>query len=534
MQFIQLNVFYFLFLVFYYWNINKVFEFLTKKHGNVDFVVNMFFKKVYLVNTQRTLKTILSAKTNDLTYVQQNLNRYLGHNNTINCFDSTKLEWTNMHTLLKATLNNPNGKIKEYVQKYKYIILENYPTLNEAIENFVNKVLSEFNYGPNVDMVTYKLTRQRILQYLKRFHQSNLVRVPYLGAVWCTLLRWYYKEEMNIIVNYLKKLHENSNGALTELENELCKSRIVGNPYNTIIETSFLLMLENDFVYSVIIDQLIRPTNTTIEESIYNGFLYPVRYRNSGEQIGSIAKNSLVIYHLLNSKLYFSWGPRACVGQTMVKNDILPVVDDFKQWVKIKNPTNFYETVRTDNIPIVKDILDYEISLPRDYLENNIPSFRPDNGIRMYDMMSVYSNPFLLKYIVNKIASQIDPDIKIIVAPEARALPLAGALAKKLSLPLIVIRKGGKIVGPIYSVIYNKGYTTEPDCFEISKMDMYGANVLFVDDGISSGGSAKACMDLVKMCNGNVSKIHVIANHTYRECMDLGVPVHSLFTITKY
>ncbi|XWV26312.1 hypothetical protein QJ857_gp0762 [Tupanvirus soda lake] len=533
MEFIQLNVFYFLFLVLYYWNINKVFEFLTQKYGNADFVIDFFFKKIYLVNTKQTLKTILSTRTNDLTYIQQNLNRYLGHSKTINCYNSATIEWLNMHSVLKATLNNPNGKIKEYVQKNKHILLEDHVTLNDAVEKFVNKVFSEFNYGPNVDMTIYSCTRQRVLKYLKRFHQSNLVRVPYIGAIWCTILRWYYKDEMNVIVEGLKKIYENSTGALSEFAYAIHKSRIINNVHDVIIETSLLLMLENDFVYSVIIDQLVKPTGTTIDESIYNGFLYPVRYRNTCKQIDSIPKNSMIIYHLLNSKLYFSWGPRACVGQTMVKNDILPVVEEFKQWIKIDTSTNFYKSMRTDNIPIVKDILNYEISLPQDYIRN-IPSFKSDNGVIMYDMMSIYSNPFLLKYIVNKIASQTESNIKIIVAPEARALPLAGALAKKLNLPLIVIRKKGKIIGPSYSVIYNKGYTTEPDCFEISKMDMHGANALFVDDGISSGGSAKACMHLVKMCNGTISKIHVIVKHTYLECMDLGVPICSLFTITKY
>src|SRR5688572_29883508 len=132
MDFIELNLFYFLFLIVYYWNINHVFDHLTQKYGNKDFVVNIFWKKIYLVNTSDTLRVILSSKTNELTYIQKNLNRYLGHQYTINCMDSSTATWKTIHGILKETLNN--SKVRISIECNKYILFDEHDSLNTAVE----------------------------------------------------------------------------------------------------------------------------------------------------------------------------------------------------------------------------------------------------------------------------------------------------------------------------------------------------------------------------------------------------------------
>lgn len=59
-------------------------------------------------------------------------------------------------------------------------------------------------------------------------------------------------------------------------------------------------------------------------------------------------------------------------------------------------------------------------------------------------------------------------------------------------------------------------------------------DLVLIDDGIASGGSAKACIDLMKMKGGIISYVMVVVKHSYCECLDLGVDVENLFVIEKY
>lgn len=536
MEFIEINLFYFLFLTVYYWNINRVFDHLKSIHGNQDFVVNLYFKKIFLFNKNETTKKILDAKSNELTFIQENLNRYLGHNSTINCFNSSSTEWKNLHTVLKETLNSPNGRIKEFIERNMYILFEKHATLNDAVEMYICKILAEFNYGTDVNFGLYMQTRKQILDYLSRFHKSKFVRVPFIGAIWAVWMRWYYQNEMKTIMLNLEKLYENSDGALTNFHQKMGEHYTI-NLRRMVMETSFLVVLENDFISTVMMDYITSPTDD-IQHSIFNGFLYPVRYRIIRENIENIPSGSIVIYHLLNSRLYFSWGPRACVGQVMVKNDFVPMFETVKKWITVDRSANWYTTERYNNIPNLKKIKNYRIEVPQDYLEKNIKCYYNDKTkTKLYDMISIYSNLFLFNYCVQKISNgikSIEPPVKAIIAPEARAFPLAGAIAIQTQLPLHTIRKQGKFPGETHRVQFTKGYTTEPDVLEIEKIDLENSSVVLVDDGIASGGSAKACIDLISICHGQVVCVYVIAKHTYCECADLGVPVNHLFKIATY
>ncbi len=47
-----------------------------------------------------------------------------------------------------------------------------------------------------------------------------------------------------------------------------------------------------------------------------------------------------------------------------------------------------------------------------------------------------------------------------------------------------------------------------------------GKKVLLVDDGISTGGTTVACIDLIKMLGGIVTNIFVMVRHHYTEADD--------------
>ena len=77
--------------------------------------------------------------------------------------------------------------------------------------------------------------------------------------------------------------------------------------------------------------------------------------------------------------------------------------------------------------------------------------------------------------------------------------------------------------GPDKTFLFRRGY------------DRYipGKNVLVVEDILTTGGSARQVIDLVRMYNGNVVGLSVLCNRGGVQSEDVGgVPIHSLLTLT--
>lgn len=84
---------------------------------------------------------------------------------------------------------------------------------------------------------------------------------------------------------------------------------------------------------------------------------------------------------------------------------------------------------------------------------------------------------------------------------ESRGFIIGAALAYKLGVAFIPLRKPGKLPGPVYTVHYGKEYGT--DSLSISKNALKpDQKVLIVDDLIATGGSANAAIELVENAGG--------------------------------
>lgn len=127
----------------------------------------------------------------------------------------------------------------------------------------------------------------------------------------------------------------------------------------------------------------------------------------------------------------------------------------------------------------------------------------------------------------------------VLVAVETRGLPLAGAIAYALDIELYIIRNAGGLPGPVNQVeyeTYNRGKKT----IEMSRdIDLSECVVIFVDDGISTGATTEACIELIEMAGGVLSMILAVINHTVnkdtvsRRAFDsqYGEITHTLFDI---
>ena len=135
-------------------------------------------------------------------------------------------------------------------------------------------------------------------------------------------------------------------------------------------------------------------------------------------------------------------------------------------------------------------------------LVRNIPDF-PKPGIDYRDISTLLLDRVGLAAAVDALAATVTEPADLIAAIEARGFAIGGALAVKLGVGLLLVRKHGKLPGATIAEDYALEYG-------IDRLEMHvdaiapGARVLVVDDLIATGGSALAAVRLVQRAGGIV------------------------------
>jgi adenine phosphoribosyltransferase len=133
----------------------------------------------------------------------------------------------------------------------------------------------------------------------------------------------------------------------------------------------------------------------------------------------------------------------------------------------------------------------------------DIPDF-PKPGILFRDITRLLSDPAGLRYSIDTLASKIeDWQPEYIVGMESRGFIFGAALAYKLGIGFIPIRKPGKLPAAVWSVEYALEYGTD-------KLEIHqdaappGSRIAIVDDLIATGGTAAATAKLVREIGGDL------------------------------
>ncbi|MEE6250358.1 MAG: adenine phosphoribosyltransferase, partial [Bdellovibrionota bacterium] len=127
----------------------------------------------------------------------------------------------------------------------------------------------------------------------------------------------------------------------------------------------------------------------------------------------------------------------------------------------------------------------------------NIPDF-PKKGIQFKDVTSLLKDAKAFQYSIDKFAQHYDDKgITAICGVESRGFIIGAALAYKMQLPFIPIRKKAKLPAETISVDYNLEYGS--DTLEIHT-DALSANdkVVIIDDLMATGGTMFAAAQLVE------------------------------------
>jgi adenine phosphoribosyltransferase len=142
-------------------------------------------------------------------------------------------------------------------------------------------------------------------------------------------------------------------------------------------------------------------------------------------------------------------------------------------------------------------------------LMRDIPDF-PKPGILFRDITPMLADPQGLALSIELLANPFrGKNIDLVVGAESRGFIFGTAVACAISAGFQVVRKPKKLPYKTVAMTYALEYGT--DTLEMhADAVLPGQRVLIVDDVLATGGTMKACVDLVEKLGGKVAGIAVL------------------------
>ena len=153
----------------------------------------------------------------------------------------------------------------------------------------------------------------------------------------------------------------------------------------------------------------------------------------------------------------------------------------------------------------------------------------PEPGILFRDITPIFADPALCTEIIDEI-SRCFPAVDAVVGIESRGFFFGMAVAQKLQIPFIPIRKKGKLPFDTYTESYDLEYGSAT--IEMHK-DALQPNwrVLIHDDILATGGTAEAAAKLVGQ-TASVGGFSFLMDLTFlngiNKLLPFDVQIHSL------
>ncbi len=162
----------------------------------------------------------------------------------------------------------------------------------------------------------------------------------------------------------------------------------------------------------------------------------------------------------------------------------------------------------------------------------SVPDF-PKEGILFYDVTTLLLNPNALKYSLNELYNAVkDLGVTKVAGIESRGFILGAALAEKLNVGFVPIRKPGKLPADTISESYELEYGTDTIEMHVDAISK-GDKVLIHDDLLATGGTAEAAIKLVEKAGGEVVQISFIIELLFLNGLEK-LKDYNVYSLVKY
>ncbi|MGF1451015.1 MAG: adenine phosphoribosyltransferase [Opitutales bacterium] len=165
-----------------------------------------------------------------------------------------------------------------------------------------------------------------------------------------------------------------------------------------------------------------------------------------------------------------------------------------------------------------------------------VPNF-PKPGINFRDISPLVREPATFRRAVEAFAEIASDGLyRALAGVDARGFIFAGAVANELSLPLVMIRKKGKLPPDTISVDYELEYG-HASVEAARDSELEGVRCLIVDDLLATGGTALAAAQLLRELGAKSVGFAALINLSdlpgETRLREAGVDVHSLCSFTE-
>jgi adenine phosphoribosyltransferase len=164
-------------------------------------------------------------------------------------------------------------------------------------------------------------------------------------------------------------------------------------------------------------------------------------------------------------------------------------------------------------------------------LTREVPDF-PAHGVAFKDLTPLFADAAGLAAVTGALA-EVAAAADLVAGIDARGFLVAGAVASRLGVGALAVRKGGKLPPPVRSEAYQLEYGAAALEIPLDGVELAGRRVVIVDDVLATGGTLAAAQRLLERSGATV-----IAAAVVLELAALGgrgvlapLPVHSLRSV---
>jgi adenine phosphoribosyltransferase len=148
--------------------------------------------------------------------------------------------------------------------------------------------------------------------------------------------------------------------------------------------------------------------------------------------------------------------------------------------------------------PGERDVADIVAALTR-----VVPDF-PLPGVLFRDLTPVLADDRGFAAVTDALAELVG-GADLVAGIDARGFLLAGAVAHRLGVGVLAIRKGGKLPPPVHSRSYTLEYGTATLEIPAEGIELAGRRVAIIDDVLATGGTVAAARDLLTVAGAVVT-----------------------------
>ena len=172
-----------------------------------------------------------------------------------------------------------------------------------------------------------------------------------------------------------------------------------------------------------------------------------------------------------------------------------------------------------------------EVTAVIEALTREVADF-PEPGIQFKDLTPVLADPHGLAVVTAALA-ELAAGAELVAGIDARGFLVGGAVAHRLGIGVLAVRKAGKLPPPVHSETYELEYGTATLEVPADGIDLSGRNVVIIDDVLATGGTLAATTRLLAKAGARVTGAAVVLELTALNGRDLlePLPVSSLHTV---